>query len=180
MKPLLTLFLLAVLATAGIANDSTKAKKHLVQLTAGYQDGLTLGAEIKFNHYAAGDSADEIRVFFYRDYWHPINKLALLYQPHVLPIWDKPFWKPLKPVGALGESVGYWRSRKRTYWPNDDAVYSANSHWKKNPTIGIVLLGGWEYTVRKITIEVYAMGGADIYGVNDWTRGVGASLKWQL
>jgi hypothetical protein len=147
------------------------SQKSSIEIGVGYQSGLTIDLEARINK-----DGDELRTFFYRDYWHPINKFAILYQPYILPVGHQKIWQHLKPIGAFGFNIGYWRDRRRT-WPADA---TGNSPWKKNPTVGIVILVGWEYTIGKFALDAYAMGGADIVGVNDWTRGLGTTLKFRF
>lgn len=136
----------------------------------GYLKNWTSNAELVINK-----EGDELRWMLYGDPQYKILKLATMYQPHI-----KPWFLQLKPVVAIGPAIGIWTDRSRSYWPGDDANYSANSPWKKNPDIALDGLWGFEYGTGKVSIELawhYSLGLSNNYFGRVTTM---ATLKYKL
>jgi hypothetical protein len=110
----------------------------------GYMNFWTVNAEFKINK-----ANDELRLFLHGDNYYPITKLAVMYQPYIKPI----VWQ-VRPVIAIGPSVGFWRDRSRAFYYATDAQLSSNSTWKKNPVIGIDGLAGIEAGTGRVSVEM--------------------------
>lgn len=110
----------------------------------GYMNFWTANGEFKINK-----EKDELRLFVHSDDYYPINKMSILYQPHITE------WK-LHPIIAVGPSVGFWRDRSRSFYYPSDVQLSPNSPWKKNPVIGIDAIAGLEYGTGRVSVEVGA------------------------
>lgn len=117
---------------------------HAQSLGVGYMNFWTVNAEIKINK-----DQDELRLWLHGDYYYPITKLAIMYQPKITN-WE------LHPIFAIGPSVGYWRNKKRSFYYPSDVQLSQNSTWKHNPVVGLDGAAGLEYGRGRVSIEAGA------------------------
>lgn len=135
------------------------------EIGVGYLNGPSATLEFKINK-----EKDELRLLFNQDHFHPINRLSILYQPAM------PNWK-FRPLFGVGPSVGYWRDRRRTY----PADATGNSPWKKNPVIGLDMIGGIEYSITKrLNIDAYCHYSMLLTANDFGAPRLGLTLKWKF